>query len=140
MDDRELIRLAKEARERSYSPYSDFSVGAALLASDGSVHLGCNIENAAYTPTVCAERVAFFGAIKDGARNFSKIAIVGARSGEEPACACPPCGVCRQVMAEHCDPDVFRVVLEDNGEIRSVLLRDLYPDGFYPDRVKEKCK
>ncbi len=140
MNDRDLILLAREARERSYSPYSGFAVGAALLASDGRVYLGCNIENAAYSPTVCAERVAFFRAIADGARDFSAIAIVGAPSGEKPMRACPPCGVCRQVMAEFCDPDHFRILLEDGGEVRSALLRELYPDGFYPDRVKEGCK
>ena len=140
MDDRELIRLAMEARMRSYSPYSGFSVGAALLTGDGRVYLGCNIENAAYSPTVCAERVAFFKAISDGARDFSAIAIVGAPRGEEARSACPPCGVCRQVMAEHCEPDAFRIVLAEGDGTRAVLLRELYPEAFYPERVKEECK
>ena len=140
MDDHDLIRLAEEARMRSYSPYSGFLVGAALLTSEGRVYLGCNIENAAYSPTVCAERVAFFKAISDGVRDFSAIAIVGAQRGEEPRCACPPCGVCRQVMAEFCNPDTFRIVIADGGGTRAVLLRELYPEGFYPNRVKEECK
>ena len=90
-----LLELAKEARDHSYSPYSHYSVGAALLTKDGKVYQGCNIENASFTPTICAERTAFFKAIYDGVREFSAIAIIG--SGELPAF---PCGVCRQDMSE----------------------------------------
>ena len=140
MTDAELIRAAKEARARAYAPYSGFSVGAALLSEGGEVYLGCNIENAAYAPSVCAERVAFYAAISDGALRFRAIAIMGAKEGEEPTSACPPCGVCRQVMAEFCDPTSFRIVLENEGEICSYLLQDLFPVGFYGDRTAEECK
>ena len=91
----ELLDKAEEARSHSYSPYSGYSVGAALLTKDGKIYLGCNVENASYTPTICAERNAFFKAVFDGIRDFSAIAVIG--SGESPAF---PCGVCRQVMAE----------------------------------------
>lgn len=91
----ELFKKAAEARLKSYSPYSGYSVGAALLCSDGSVYTGCNIENAAYTPTVCAERTAFFKAVSDGRRDFCAIAVAGGKDGVD---ACTPCGVCRQVM------------------------------------------
>ncbi len=138
MNDRELIEQAKRARERSYSPYSGFAVGAALLSESGRVYLGCNIENAAFSPTVCAERVAVFRAIADGERAFSAIAVVGAEQSAEPNSACPPCGVCRQVLAEHCDPSTFRILLEDQGEIRSYTLGELYPEGFYPHRVAKE--
>ena len=98
MTDRELMVLAEQARERSYSPYSHFCVGAALLTKGGNVYTGCNIENAAYTPTNCAERTAFFKAVSEGERDFEAIAIVGGKRGTvAPFCA--PCGVCRQVMA-----------------------------------------
>lgn len=138
MNDRELIEQAKQARKQSYSPYSGFAVGAALLAESGRVYLGCNIESAALSPTVCAERVAFFRAIADGERAFSAIAVVGAPRGEEPRSACPPCGVCRQVMAEHCAKSSFRILLEDGGGIRSYTLGELYPEGFYPEKIAEK--
>ena len=96
MDREELIRHAMSARENSYSPYSRFRVGAALLCRDGEVYEGCNIENRAYGPTNCAERTAFFKAVSEGKREFSAIAIAG---GEEELIWCYPCGVCRQVMA-----------------------------------------
>ena len=96
MEARELLAMAYEARERSYAPYSHFRVGAALLTKSGKVYKGCNIENAAYTPTNCAERTAFFKAVSEGEREFTAIAIVGGKEGE--ACDfCAPCGVCRQV-------------------------------------------
>ena len=101
MTDQELMSLAVEARKQSYSPYSSFRVGAALLAKSGKVYLGCNIENAAYTPTNCAERTALFKAVSEGEREFTAIAIVGGR-GETIADFCAPCGVCRQVLAEFC--------------------------------------
>ena len=124
----ELFKKAAEARLKSYSPYSGYSVGAALLCSDGSVYTGCNIENAAYTPTVCAERTAFFKAVSDGRRDFCAIAVVGGKDGVD---ACTPCGVCRQVMAEFCDPETFRIILMNGaGEIREYLLKELLPLGF----------
>ena len=128
MSDRELMNLAIEARKNAYAPYSGFFVGAALLTADGRIFTGCNIENASYTPTNCAERTAFFKAVSEGERAFSAIAIAGGK-GETPDAICAPCGVCRQVMAEFCTPD-FRVILGD-GERQSVYtLRDLLPLSF----------
>ena len=126
----ELTEIAQEMRKRSYVPYSGFSVGAALLTKSGKVYTGCNIENAAYTPTVCAERTAFFKAVSEGEREFSKIAIVGGKSGET-ADLCPPCGVCRQVMAEFCSPD-FIVILGKPGAFREYRLSELLPVSFTP--------
>ncbi|MBR1408371.1 MAG: cytidine deaminase [Clostridia bacterium] len=132
---RELIRAALEAREMAYTPYSHFKVGAALLAKDGTVWRGCNIENAAYTPTNCAERTAFFKAVSEGCREFSAIAVVGGREGPVTE-ECAPCGVCRQVMAEFCDPDDFRVILAADEEHYSVYrLRELLPQAFVPSRL-----
>ena len=123
-----LLELAKEARDRSYSPYSHYSVGAALLTKDGKVYQGCNIENASFTPTICAERTAFFNAIYDGVREFSAIAIIG--SGELPAF---PCGVCRQVMSEFCDGDfVLTVSNVDGSEIVTETLDQMMPHRFGP--------
>ena len=109
MTDLELMQYAVKAREKSYSPYSNFKVGAALLGKSGKVYLGCNIENAAYTPTNCAERTAVFKAVSEGEKEFTAIAIVGGK-GEQLASFCAPCGVCRQVLAEFCDKD-FRLIL-----------------------------
>ena len=108
MTDRELVEKAKEAAKGAYAPYSGFTVGAALLTEGDRVYLGCNIENAAYTPTNCAERTAFFKAISEGERKFEKIAIVGGK-GLDFTDYCPPCGVCRQVMNEFCGGD-FKVI------------------------------
>lgn len=129
----ELIRLAYEGKARSYSPYSGFQVGAALLTKDGSVYLGCNIENASYTPTNCAERTAFFQAVSEGVREFLAIAIVGGPKGSKRGQLCAPCGVCRQVMMEFCDPKEFQIILE-NGEGGYVTktLEEILPLGFGP--------
>ncbi len=134
MEDTELVRLAVQARERAYVPYSHFAVGAALLAADGTVYQGCNIENAAYTPSNCAERTAFFKAVSEGRRAFEKIAIVGGPEGEPISDWCAPCGVCRQVMREFCDEGSFRVILaRSEDELASYLLRELLPQGFGPE-------
>ena len=131
MTNAELIQEAKKARQRSYSPYSGFRVGTALLTKSGKVYHGCNIENAAYSPTNCAERTAFFRAIYEGEREFEKIAVVGALGDREPVDTCAPCGVCRQVMMEFCDPETFRVVLANGkDEQLEILLKDLVPYGF----------
>ena len=131
MTNAELIQEARIARERSYSPYSHFRVGAALLTKSGKVYHGCNIENAAYSPTNCAERTAFFRAVFEGEREFEKIAVVGALEGREPDDTCAPCGVCRQVMMEFCNPETFRVVLADGKDsCFEILLKDLVPYGF----------
>lgn len=123
-----LIGTALLARENSYSPYSHFRVGAALLCRDGTVWTGCNIENRAYGPTNCAERTAFFKAVSEGKRDFSAIAIVG---GKEETVWCYPCGVCRQVMAEFCDPDEFQIICGKSArEYRIYTLRELLPNMF----------
>ena len=127
MTDLELMELAIKARERAYAPYSGFFVGAALLAADGRVFCGCNIENAAYTPTCCAERVALFKAISEGVRELSAIAVAGGRGNDLTFCT--PCGVCRQVMAEFCDSD-FRILLGSAEKISAYSLRELLPLSF----------
>ena len=135
ISDRELIDLAIEARKEAYTPYSNFKVGAALLSANGEVYKGCNIENAAYTPTNCAERTAFFKAVSEGVTDFEAIAIVGGYDKEELK-FCPPCGVCRQVMMEFCKSDKFRVLLlDEKGEIKSYLLKELLPFGFGPKNL-----
>ncbi len=128
MTDMELMQAAVEARKASYSPYSGFRVGAALLAASGEVYVGCNIENAAYTPTVCAERVAFFKAVSAGEREFTAIAVTGG-AGEAPADTCAPCGVCRQVMAEFCNAD-FKIILGNDQEITLHTFGELLPLSF----------
>lgn len=134
MTDRELIQYAIEARKQAYTPYSHFQVGAALLAEDGTVYGGCNVENAAYTPTNCAERTAFFKAVSEGKRKFTAIAIVAAPEGA-PLRKTAPCGVCRQVMMEFCDPDTFRIILTNGKEVRSYTLAELLPLGFGPSKL-----
>lgn len=124
-----LIKKASEARKKSYAPYSKFSVGAALLCSDGTIYTGANIENSSFTPTVCAERVAFFDAIHDGHRDFCAIAIVGGKSGEDADELCSPCGVCRQVMSEFCDGD-FKIILGNENMARVFTLDELMPCRF----------
>ena len=137
MDDSRLVELAFEAREHAYTPYSHWAVGAALLCADGTVYQGCNIENAAYTPSNCAERTAFFKAVYDGQRDFAAIAVVGGPEGQPAPAFCAPCGVCRQVMMEFCDPASFRIVLgRSDGEPRVYLLRELLPEGFGPDNLR----
>ena len=132
---KELIRFAYEAQSRSYSPYSGFATGAALEADNGRIFLGCNIENAAYSPTNCAERTAFFKAVSEGVRSFSRIAIVGNYPGREGD-YCAPCGVCRQVMAEFCNPETFQVILARSPEeYRVYLLKDLLPVNFGPSNL-----
>ena len=119
----------------SYAPYSNFKVGAALMAKDKKIYTGCNIENAAFGPSNCAERTAFFKAVSEGTKDFLAIAIVGGKEGKITD-YCPPCGVCRQVMSEFCDPDEFCVILarsEDDYWIYS--LRELFPMGFTPDKI-----
>ena len=132
---KELIRFAYEAQSRSYSPYSGFATGAALEADNGRIFLGCNIENAAYSPTNCAERTAIFKAVSEGVRSFSRIAIVGNYPGREGD-YCAPCGVCRQVMAEFCNPETFQVILARSPEeYRVYLLKDLLPVNFGPSNL-----
>lgn len=124
-----LLEKAIAARECSYAPYSNFAVGAALLCADGTVYTGANIENSSFTPTVCAERVAFFSAVHNGHREFTAIAIVGGAASEPISEFCPPCGVCRQVMSEFCDGD-FKIILSDGKTYRVMTLDEIFPARF----------
>ncbi len=138
MTDQELIRRALLAREQAYTPYSHFQVGAALLTRTGTVYPGCNIENAAYTPTNCAERTAFFSAVAQGERDFAAIAIVGGPQGGALDYTAP-CGVCRQVMMEFCDPDTFRILAARSpDDYRVFTLRELMPQSFGPADLAKK--
>ena len=124
-----LLAIAEEARESAYSPYSGITVGAALLTKDGKIFKGANIENASYTPTVCAERVAFFKAISEGEKEFLAIAVAGGVAGEPSKADFPPCGVCRQVMTEFCKPD-FRVIWGNGEIVTAKTLGEIMPDSF----------
>ena len=127
----ELIRAAFEAQKKSYAPYSRFEVGAALLTAEGDIYGGCNIENASYPACNCAERTAFYRAVFDGKRHFTAIAIVGKLREKEEFDFCAPCGICRQVMTEFCDPEKFEVVLARTPEEYKVyLLAELIPLWF----------
>ena len=128
MTPEKLVELAKEAMSHAYVPYSGYRVGAALLCADGTVYQGCNIENAAYSPTVCAERTAFFKAVYDGHRDFSAIAVCGGKDGHITGLF-PPCGVCRQVMAEFCGKD-FPIYLVHPTGYEKRTLEQLLPLGF----------
>ena len=130
MTNEQLIAEAVEARKMAYTPYSHFQVGAALETADGIIYRGCNIENAAYGPSNCAERTAFFKAISEGERKFTRIAVVGGPEGQEISQFCAPCGVCRQVMSEFCDGDSFEILLSDGKEIKIYKLKDILPLAF----------
>lgn len=137
MTNEELILEAKEARKHAYTPYSHFQVGAALVAKGGKIYHGCNIENASYSPTNCAERTAFFRAVYEGEREFEKIAIVGGPEGSDADELCAPCGVCRQVMMEFCNPETFQIILANGkGQNLQYLLKEMLPLGFGPDNLK----
>ena len=148
MTDFELIKEALRARTMAYTPYSHHKVGAALLCADGNVVKGCNIENAGYTPSNCAERTAIFKAVSEGATNFTKIAIVGGMDNQNTLDICAPCGVCRQVLREFVDPKKFIVLLarvegaldvetvtENNVSIKPMTLEELLPLGFGPENL-----
>ena len=136
MDRRELIDIALEARQMAYTPYSHHKVGAALLTKDGKVYRGCNIESASYTPSNCAERTAFFKAVSEGEREFEAIAIVGGFEDSPVLRLCAPCGVCRQVMMEFCNPETFQVILAVDKEHYDVYtLKELLPLGFGPSNL-----
>lgn len=133
IDVKELIDKAFDAQQKSYAPYSGFNVGAALLCDNGNVYTGCNIENAAFTPTNCAERTAFFKAISEGDNKFTSIAIVGDKSGVKQGEGdfCAPCAVCRQVMAEFCNLDTFKVyIAKSRDEYLEYTLGELLPLAF----------
>ena len=129
MDTDLLIQTAVKMLDFSYVPYSHFHVGAALLTKSGKIYTGCNIENAAYGPSNCAERTAIFKAVSDGEKEFEAIAVVGGSEGKIED-FCPPCGVCRQVMAEFCDKD-FKIILSNGKkEVKTFTLSDLLPESF----------
>lgn len=135
----DLIRKAFDAQTRSYSPYSQFAVGAALMGRTGAVYQGCNIENASYTPTNCAERTAYFKAVSEGVTEFDAIAIVGNKRGlaRGEGDYCSPCGVCRQVMREFCNPETFQIILaKSETEYRVYTLDELLPQGFGPENLR----
>ena len=137
MNKEELVKKAYEAQKFSYSPYSNFQVGAALLAGSGKVYTGCNIENAAYTPTNCAERTAFFKAVSEGERSFTAIAVAGGAEDAKELEYCSPCGVCRQVMMEFCD-DQFQIILaKSETEYQIFTLKELMPMGFGPKNLEK---
>lgn len=131
-----LIAAAIRARKNSYSPYSHYQVGAALLTADDQIIMGCNIENAAYGPSNCAERTAFFKAVSEGSREFRAIAVVGSPEGDVLTQYAYPCGVCRQVMMEFCNPETFRIIVAQSTEDYHVMtLGQLLPEGFGPENL-----
>ncbi|QJA07926.1 cytidine deaminase [Romboutsia sp. CE17] len=139
IDVKVLIDKAFEAQQFCYTPYSGFNVGAALLCDNGNIYKGCNIENAAFTPTNCAERTAFFKAISEGDNKFTAIAIVGNKNGLKPGEGdfCAPCAVCRQVMAEFCDLDTFKVyIAKSRDEYLEYTLGELLPLAFTGKDIK----
>ena len=140
MEPKELIARAIAAMDRAYVPYSGYRVGAALLCADGKVYEGCNIENGSYGATNCAERTAFFKAVYDGHRDFTAIAVCGGKDGIIRDYF-PPCGICRQVMREFCDPEEFRIILgAGTGEKQVYLLKELLPLSFGPNNLNGKEK
>lgn len=136
IDKEKLVLRAKEAQKNSYAPYSGFNVGACLLSKSGKVYTGCNVENSSYSLTCCAERVAFFSAIKEGEKAFDAIAIVGGKNYKSDD-FCPPCGACRQVMTQFCD-DNFLIILskDENSEIKTFTLSQLMPQSFNNQNLK----
>lgn len=124
-----LIGYAIDAMNRAYAPYSGYRVGAALLCASGAVYQGCNIENASFSPTICAERVAFSKAVSEGQQDFTAIAVCGGKDGVISGLF-PPCGVCRQVMAEFCGPEFVIYLADKDGAFQSRTLGQLLPDSF----------
>ncbi len=136
MNNKELVKAAFDAMQKAYAPYSCYKVGAALLSKSGTVYSGCNVENAAYGPTNCAERTAFFKAVSEGEREFAKIAIVGGKNGNVNDLFMP-CGVCRQVMAEFCDGDFEVIVARSTDDFSVFTLSELLPYGFSKSNITE---
>ncbi len=129
MTETELCKLAIKAMDNAYAPYSGYRVGAALLTKSGKVYLGCNVENASFTPTVCAERTAFLKAVSEGEKDFSMIAVAGGKDGKITG-AFPPCGVCRQVMAEFCEADFEILIVNGQDSFEKHCLSQLLPLAF----------
>ncbi|MCL2827617.1 MAG: cytidine deaminase [Oscillospiraceae bacterium] len=141
MDQKALVKAAIAARENSYSPYSKFMVGAALLAKNGTIYRGANIENAGYSPTICAERSAFVTAATDGERAFDAIAVAGWGKDDLDPAGAFPCGVCRQFMMEFCDPATFLIIVaKSEDDYTAYGLEELLPHGFGPLDLKEEKK
>lgn len=136
MTNKELCSAAVDAIKNAYAPYSGYKVGAALLTKSGKVYTGCNIENASYSPTVCAERTAVFKAVSDGERDFLKIAVAGGKNGEI-AGEFPPCGVCRQVMSEFCSEDFEILVVNGENSFTEYKLSEILPYSFNPDHLNK---
>ena len=135
IDYKKLINEALKAREFAYIPYSNFAVGAALITAGGKIYSGCNIENASFTPTNCAERTAVFKAVSEGERKFAAIAVVGGKYNEEISEYITPCGVCRQVLAEFCDEDFIVISAKSEDDYKIYTLKDLFPGSFTKDSV-----
>lgn len=135
MTNEELAALAVRAMDNAYVPYSNYRVGAALLTKSGKIYTGCNIENASYSPTVCAERTAIFKAVSEGEREFVKIAVAGGKNGEISG-EFPPCGVCRQVMAEFCDSNFEILVVKGENSFTEYKLSEILPFSFNPEHIK----
>lgn len=132
----ELVEKALEARNYAYAPYSKFKVGAALLCADGTIYKGCNVENASYPATNCAERTAIFHAVSEGQTEFEAIAIVGGHADAKEVAFCAPCGVCRQVMREFCDPKNFEIILaKSSSDYKVYTLEELLPMSFGPENL-----
>lgn len=137
--EKRLVEAAMKARKMAYAPYSHYMVGAALLTKNGTIYNGCNIENAAYGPSNCAERTAFFKAVSEGEREFAAIAIVGGAESDTEGQYAAPCGVCRQVMAEFCRPEEFLILIAKNTEDYYIkTLEELLPDSFGPANLRER--
>jgi cytidine deaminase len=136
MDKKDLFKLAVEGMKSSYAPYSEYNVGAALLCKNGNVYKGCNIENASYSVTICAERTALFSAIANGERDFTAICVVGGKNGEITDYAFP-CGVCRQALSEFCDSDFKIFVGKNEDDIKEFTLGDLLPCSFDKSKLGE---
>lgn len=136
MTNEELCTLAVKAMKNAYTPYSGYRVGAALLTKSGKVYTGCNIENASYSPTICAERTAIFKAVSEGEREFLKIAVAGGKNGEITG-EFPPCGVCRQVMAEFCGEDFEILVVKGENSFTKYKFSEILPFSFNPKHIKK---
>ena len=131
-----LIGEARKVRQKAYAPYSGFLVGAALLGADGKIYTGCNVENASFGAGICAERSAFVRAVSEGEKEFLAIAIVGGKKEEQTSLPCPPCGICRQFMREFCDPESFRIIVENSKEGKDIfLLTELLPMSCGPAQL-----
>lgn len=137
---KELIRSALEARKKAYAPYSGYTVGAAVLTNELRIYTGCNIENASYTPTICAERTAIAKAVSEGWRKLKAIAVVGSEKGDTVGQYAFPCGVCRQVLREFADEQFIVIVAKSESDYKIYRLIELLPESFGPENLKSGRK